>query len=333
MGFLKGPVTDGVVQVKQKVKFTDQVQSSFFEPWSDVWYVDGRTGGGSDDYTGTGPSKAKATIQAAITAASGGDVVYIRPQVYTLGTGFARYTEDITVAQAQTAGSGTEANANISIIGITSRQYPSDMLGVRTKYSTAAHGGWNIECPGTHLENIGIFAEDATSYAIFFESNGGTRTKGFDGSSMYNVMVKGKATQLGSGTGGSGDVSIVNCKFQCKYDGSGTPLLNLVGSAGAINRLSVINCDFIGGNANNYSTAVITGAAPVISFVMRDCHFSQAPDTPPYINFAGTSNSGVISNCYFGSEGLAATETTWGGGDCGIHAAGVFDENGAVDMS
>ena len=303
----------------------------FSSPWATHYFVDATNG--TTNAGGKRPDDAFSTIQGAIDVATGGDVIYIRPQVYTLGTGFARYTEDITIAQAQTAGSGTEANANMSIIGVTQRQYPSDMLGVRTKYATAAHGGWNIECPATHIEGIGHFAEDATSYAMFFESNGGTRTKGFDGSSMYNVMVKGKGVDIGSATGGSGDMSIVNCKFQCKHNGTGTPLIKLTGSAGAINRLSIIGCDFIGGNANNYATSVITGAAPVSSFVMRDCHFSQAPDSGAYINFAGTSNSGVISNCFFGSEGLAATETTWGGGDCGIHAAGVFDENGAVDMS
>ena len=146
-------------------------------------------------------------------------------------------------------------------------------------------------------------------------------------------MVKGKGVAIGSATGGSGDMSIVNCKFQCKYDGSGTPLIQLTGSAGAINRLSIINCDFIGGNANNYATAVITGAAPVTSFVMHGCHFSQDPDSGDFINFAGTTNSGCVSNCYFGSEGLASVMSTLTSGSSGIHAAGLFDENGAVDMS
>jgi len=103
----------------------------FSSPWATHWFVDGTDGNDNND--GKTPGTAKATIQAAVTASTGGDVIYIRPQVYTLGTGFARYTEDITVAQAQTAGSGTEANANKSIIGVTQRQYPSDMLGVRSQ--------------------------------------------------------------------------------------------------------------------------------------------------------------------------------------------------------
>jgi len=301
----------------------------FSSPWATHYFVDAIDGSAGNG--GKRADDAMKTIQQAVNLASYGDVIYIRPQKYTLGTGFARYTEDITITQGGTAGSGeTATNANMSIIGVTQRQYPSDMVGVRTKYATAAHGGWNIEAPGTHIEGIGIFAEDATTYAVYFESDGATRSKGFDGCSMYKVMVKGKQVRF---NGGGGDMSIVNCKFQCKHDGTGTPHLQLTGSAGAVNRLSIISCDFIGGNANNYATSVIVGAAPVTSFVMRDCHFSQAPDSGAYISFAGTTNSGVISNCFFGSEGLAATETTWGGGDCGIHAAGVFDENGAVNMS
>jgi hypothetical protein len=318
--------------------FSDQVfefggapvgSGRFSSPWATHWFVDFDNGTASGD--GRRPDKAYKTIQAAVTAASGGDVIYIAPRAYQLGQGFRRYVEDITVTQGGTAGSGQVAtNANISIIGVTQRQYPSDMVGVRTKYSTAGHGGWNIEAPGTHLESIGHFAEDATTYAIFFESDGATRSKGFDGVSMYNVMVKGKEVRF---SGGGGDMSIINCKFQAKYDGTGTPLLNLIGSAGAVNRLSVIGCDFIGGNANNYATAPVTGAAPVTSFVMRDCHFSQDPDSGDFINFAGTTNSGVVSNCFFGSESLAAKLGTLTSGSSGIHSAGLFDENGAVDMS
>jgi hypothetical protein len=307
----------------------EPVGGRFSSPWATHYFVDAINGSAGNG--GKRADDAMNTIQGAVDLASGGDVIYIRPQLYTLGTGFARYTEDVTITQGGTAGSGeTATNANISIIGVTQRQYPSDMVGVRTKYATAAHGGWNIEAPGTHIEGIGIFAEAATTYAVYFESDGATRSKGFDGSSLYKVMIKGKGVRF---AGGGGDMSIVNCKFQCKFDGTGTPLLELVGSAGAVNRLSVINCDFIGGNANNYATSPVTGAAPVTSFVMRDCHFSQAPDSGAYISFAGTTNSGVVSNCFFGSEGLASTETTLTSGSSGIHAAGLFDENGAVDMS
>lgn len=303
----------------------------FSSPWATHYFVDGTDG--NDSQTGLTPADAKATIQAAVDLASAQDVIYIRPQVYTLGTGFARYTEDITISQGNTTGSGTETNANISIIGVTQRQYPSDFVGVRTKYSTAAHGGWNIETPGTHIENIGHFAEDADSYAMFFESNSGTRTKGFDGSSMYNVMVKGKAVQIGGDDGGSEGLSLVNCKFQCRFNGAGTPLLSIRGSAGAIRRLSIVGCDFIGGNGNNYSTAPVSSSAPVESLVMKDCTFGQDPDTGEFLDFGGTTNSGIVSNCSFASIDANAKLTRIIAGISGIHGAGLFDENGTVDLS
>lgn len=300
----------------------------FSSPWATHYFVDATDG--RDGNTGKEPTSAFETIQRAVNVATGGDVIYINPQVYTLGTGFARYTEDVTIAQDSTTGSGTETKANISIIGVTQRQYPSDMVGVRTKYATAAHGGWNIEVPGTHIESIGVFAEDATTYAMFFESNGATRTKGFDGSSMYNVMVKGKEVRM---SGGGSDMSIVNCKFQTKYDGAGTPQLNLIGSAGTVNRLSVVGCDFIGGNANNYSTSPVVGAAPVTSLVMRDCSFSQDPDTGDFLAFAGSSNSGIVANCSFASIDANAKLARIIAGASGIHGAGLYDENGMVDLS
>ena len=140
----------------------------FTSPWATHWFVDATDG--NDNNTGKAPNRAKATIQAAVTASSGGDVIYIRPQTYKLGTGFNRYQEDITIAQGGAGGTGVvDTNANKTIIGVTQRQYPSDMLGVRTKYATAAHGGWLIQASGTHIEGIAHFGESATTTAMYFE--------------------------------------------------------------------------------------------------------------------------------------------------------------------
>lgn len=298
----------------------------FTNPWGTHYFVDGTDGADRND--GKAPNRAKATIQAAVTAATGGDVIYIRAQTYKIATGFNRYTEDVTITQGGTAGSGQVAtNANMAIIGVTPRSYPSDMLGVRTKYATAAHGGWLIYAPGTHIEGIGVFAEDATTSAVHFLSETASYTSTTDGSSLYNVMIKGKQLRL---AGGGGDIAIVNCKFQCKYNGTGTPQIEVVGGA---NRLSIVGCDFIGGNVNNYATPPIVTAAPLTSFVMRDCHFSQDPDAGDFLDINGTTNSGVVTNCYFGSEDVTAKLADLTSGSSGIHSAGIYDENGCDDMS
>jgi len=66
------------------------------------YFVDGVSG--SDNNTGKKPTEAKATIQAAVTLATRGDVIYVRPLAYKIGTGFNRYTEDIAVTLGGSGG-------------------------------------------------------------------------------------------------------------------------------------------------------------------------------------------------------------------------------------
>lgn len=77
MGRLHGPVVGGVVQVDQRVKFTKEVQSGLFYPWSNNWYVD--QDNGNDDYDGKGPSSSKLTIAAAEAAMAARDTIFLRP--------------------------------------------------------------------------------------------------------------------------------------------------------------------------------------------------------------------------------------------------------------
>lgn len=308
---------DGIIQIDQRVKFNDLVQSSFFEPWGTQWFVDGDNG--NDSYNGRGPAVSKETIQAAVTAASAGDTIYIRPKYYKLGTGFARYEEDIVIPQGGTAGSGeTATKANITLIGITARTaFPSDHLGVRLKYAT--NTPLNIEAPGTHIENIGIFAEGAT-YAIFIESDGATRSKGGgDGSSIYNCAIKGSFIHT---AGGSSEIQIVNCRFQAKYDGT-VAGINFVGSLGAVARPLIENCDFLGGNANNMSGPCIKGAAPIYDAMIRNCYFGADPDGSIVITFSG-SNTGHIHNCYFAIANVSTDRIVEGG----MIATGIYDGGG-----
>ncbi|KKK54627.1 hypothetical protein LCGC14_3082790, partial [marine sediment metagenome] len=91
--------------------------------------------------------------------------------------------------------------------------------------------------------------------------------------------------------------------------------------------------DFIGGNANNYATSPVVGAAPVTSLVMRGCSFSEDPDSGDYLAFAGTTNSGVVADCHFGSTNANAVLARLVASTCGIFGAGCTDENGFIDFS
>lgn len=288
----------------------------FSSPWATHYFVDGDNG--SDGNSGKDSNHAFATIAKAVSVSTAGDVIYIRPKSYTLGTGFARYTEDVVVTQGGTAGSGqTATNANKSIIGVTPRGVPTDFLGVRWKYAT--NTPLNIEAPGTHIENIGFFAEDAT-YAIYIETDGATRSKGgTDGSSIYNCAIKGAFIYANGGN----ELSIVHCRFQAKYDGT-VAGIQLVGSANAVARPIIRDCEFIGGNANNMTDACIVGAAPWYDAVIRDCYFNADSDTNIYINIAGSTSTGIISNCHFGVADISTGRIVEGG----LIATGAYDGGG-----
>lgn len=288
----------------------------FSSPWATHYFVDGDDG--DDGNPGLSPTSALKTIQKAIDLSTGGDVIYIRPKSYKLGTGFTRYTEDVVVAQSGTGSATTEVNANKSLIGVTQRGHATDFLGVRWKYATDTN--LNIESPGTHVENIGFFTEGATD-GIFIETDGATRSKGgTDGSSIYNCAIKGEGKIRSNG---SNEIIIMNCRFQTKFDGT-VGGINMVGSANAVVRPLIQNCEFIGGNANNMSAACIIGAAPWQDAIVRDCYFNADPDTNVYISIAGSTSTGIIANCYFGVADLSTTRIVQGG----MVPVGCYDSQG-----
>ena len=291
----------------------------FANPWSTHYFVDGTDGNDSQD--GTSPDNAFATIQAAVTASTGGDVIYIRPKVYTVGTGFARYEEDVTISMSTAAGSGTDTLANKSLIGITQRGHPSDYLSVRWKYATATN--LTIEAPGTHIENIGFFAEDST-YAINIVNNAQT-TLGGAGTSIYNCAFKGDP---GIYANGADELQIVNCRFQAKYDGT-TSGIELVGSTNQVKRPLIMGCEFIGGNGNEMKTAPIVGAAPWHDAIIRDCYFANDVDSGIYINIAGSSSTGSIANCQFAVADISTTYIVEGG----LIVTGAYDGGGLATAS
>ena len=190
-------------------------------------------------------------------------------------------------------------------------------MGVRWKFATNTN--LNIEAPGTHVENIGFFAEDGTA-SIYIETDGATRSKGgTDGSSIYNCAMKG----MGIVTNGCNEISIVHCRFQAKYDGT-VSSIDMTGSANQIVRPIIRDCEFIGGNANNMSGPCIVMLAPVYDAVIRDCYFNADPDGSIYITISSTGNTGIISNCHFGVADVSTGRIVEGG----LITTGIYDGGG-----
>jgi hypothetical protein len=105
-----------------------------------------------------------------------------------------------------------------------------------------------------------------------------------------------------------------------------------VGSTNQVKRATIQGCEFIGGNANNMATAPINTAAPCWDLIIRDCYFSINTDTV-YIVIAGTDNTGLVANCYFGSSDINAETTGLVNGSSGVFAAAMYDQVGIDDFS
>jgi hypothetical protein len=292
------------------------VGSRFSSPWATHYFVDADDGTDGDGKT---PDAAFTTIQAAVTAAQYQDIIYIRPRTYTLGTGFARYVEDVTVTLGGSGGSGaTATNANMSLIGITPNAHPSDFLGVRWKYTSATC--LTVDAPCLHVENIGFFTEAAT-YAINLRCNGATRTQeGTTGFSIYNCAIKGDGALYGNGCT---EIQIIKCRFQAKYDGT-TGGINLVGTTNAVYRPIIKDCDFVGGNANAMATAPIIGASPWYTAVLANLWFDKDTTAGQFVAIGGTTSTGVCGPCFCGSGDISTTSFD----TAGIEVVGAFDDDG-----
>jgi hypothetical protein len=287
----------------------------YSSPWATSWFVDGVSG--SDSNSGQEPTKAFKTIAQAVASAVGQDVIYIRSMDYVIGTGYRRYTEDVTVSLGGVGGSGVSAtNANMSIIGVCSNIFNGDYSGVRWKFATATP--LTVAAPGLHIENIGFFAESAT-YGILLQNNGATNTtRGSDGFSMYHCALKGKGLYALSGGDGT---TIDSCRFQCGYDGT-VAQINYSCSANPGRRLTIRNCEWLDGNGTAPSATNIIIAPPMTELLIRDCYFGQLPTGSIYITTTG-ANYGLIANCYFNSADADLVNFGLGSG---VTVVGSYDE-------
>ena len=318
MSLLKGHKENGIIQVGQKVNFTDIVQSSFFEPWGTQWYVDDEHG--DDSYTGRGPSVAKATIQAAITAASEDDVIYVRPVgAVTDASDFDYYPEQLTIAYAQT---------NLSIIGVT-KHFRNPYYGVWVRYGyTASDTGYVLtnSAPGLHMENIGFQTGDyiRTSYgAASMAATAYATSAGSVGFTIYNCFFRDGQLNV---TGGY-DSCTSNCTF--KASGSANSGWWSTSTTLPTGGHQVINSHFGEMFADNQALRYIycvAGAQKDMLF--KGNTFGLVPADAHYMWFGG-SNTGLVTDCYFQHAGVSTgtndTSDELYSADGGIIFAAIYD--------
>jgi len=311
MPWLKGPKSGGYVIIDDRVRFKGGIRIDSY--WDDEWFVDGIDG--SNDNGGQSPATAKVTIQAATTAASAGDTIYIRPKRYVVGTGHARYEECVTVTLAQ---------SDMTLIGAGYSR--SNEFGVRMKCDGTTLYCFDISGPSCHIENIGLFSASGTN-TLLARNNGATNTqRGSDGIVLYRVNSKGSPLQI---TGGQA-ARVIDCVF----NNAARELLLATPTASGYNQ-QVLRCAFLdtgGGTAVTHEHVSATGAN-IYSMWIDQCWFGKIPTTSAYYFVCGAAQStGMITNSYFNTTNLD-TDTDISIASSNIMLVGCYDKTGLVDAT
>ena len=309
MAFLKGPRIGNVINVATPVKFLSSAQFINANPWGTSWFVDGTDG--SDSYDGLSTSGSKATVDAAVQLAGVGDVVYIRPKAYVVGTGMARYTELITVDLAQ---------SNLSIVGVN---YPNNNeFGVRLAWTTTAAYVLDCSAPALHLENVHFFSDGATG-SLILRNNGATNTQRNDGCTIYGCNFKGGTA--GVTIEGGQATRIIDSVF---LHSAGT--LTIATSSVSGYGQQIRGCSFLSNNGVLPTLQYLNASgAHVYNLWVDGCYFGIIPTAAKFIILGGTLCDGLISNCFFNDADVhVTTDLTLGGTN--MRVAGCWDWAGIV---
>jgi hypothetical protein len=256
----------------------------FSSPWATHYFVDGVNG--NDGFDGTAPSRSKATIQSAVTAASRGDVIYVRPQAASVSTGFDRYVESVTVPLA---------TSDLSIIGVTSSINPD--FGPKMRYATTGYC-INNYAHALHIENMGFLRGGTSTGCVNLENDGASNLKrGTDGTTIYNCTFK-YGYGIYAASGGDG-LTIERCRFSdCDYS------IYITCSANPGRRFRIANNFFLANNGSAVANAYITYLAPLTDTLIVGNYFDQKPTAGYYIYSNAASNTGLIGNNFFAEADL-----------------------------
>jgi hypothetical protein len=288
----------------------------FSSPWAKHYFVDAIDGSAGN--AGLRPDDATKTIQQAVDLATGGDIIYIRPQQYKIDTMYGRYQEDVTITMTAGLTRGDiVVDGMRSIIGVSANTFNADFSGVRWQHASTCN--LTNDTPGLHVENIGFFSEGCT-YGVLLRYEADTK-RGSEGTSFYHCAFK--AMGLYVRTGGDG-LTIDSCRFQPKYDGTTVADINLTGTIN-LRRTTIRNCEWLDGNSTASVAPCITIAGTTSELLIRDCYFPKKPSGGVYINTSGAVH-GLIANCFFSEDDLDTDAEILQG--TGVKVVGCYDALG-----
>jgi len=287
-------------------------------PWSKAHFVDATNG--VDTHDGKTPGTAKATIQAAVTAAVAGDVIYVRQlePVQTDMTDPTAYAENLVLPVDK---------YNLSIIGCGNN--PHNPFYTQIKASAAGYG---VELKGTsfRLENLDFNKGSATTGMIFINGDNGTTAMAWGGLiSHCHIRNANSAANAGIKTYGGSYNTIYGSIFEACHTG-----INIAsGGTFPVRSLKIEKCSFKGSNASAVGGANIygPGASNIIyELEIKRCEFERVP-TGAFIDLASATAYGLISDCHFGDDDVSCTTS---GSNINkpttVFVSGCYDDSGTM---
>jgi hypothetical protein len=271
----------------------------------DVYWVHSGTGSNGNNGTFGQPW---ATVDYAIgrCTAGAGDIIMIKPG----------HAENIATASAITSDV-----SGVAIVGLgTGALTPSFSW-------TATDATWVVSAANQSFINL-RFKANIADVVIGFD------VSGVDGLSWQNCTFADNSTILNfidviDLATGADDISVVDCAFFGKAAANDACI-----SGVAHDKVYIANCQFHCETAQTAAHGLIVSSGNITNLWIRDCAFSSQVDGAVFIDLDGTTNTGLVTNCYFSSiDGAGAV--TAGFDMTGVHAfecyvAGEADSYGIV---
>ena len=278
------------------------------DDFSTVRYVDGVNG--NDNATGSTPTNAFATIQAAINASSAYDTIYVRPKYPLQGVNQGQpntYAENLTIPITLTG---------LKIIGMPGLIDP--YFGPKIKPANNTSPAILVNASGVTLENLCIMNQALTPAGVMLTWMGAS----------FNAVSTDASHLLYAGSCGA---TIKNCEFReghtmaSPYVGGCGPSIVIRGGYNS----TIENCTFVAG-ATHQAIQIGDDIVPGRNHKVLNCHFhdNNGAVADAYIKVqAGGFQGIVIRDCDFG---IATKFITVGGGVSGIIAGCYFADTSAT---
>jgi len=301
----------------------------FYGWWTgNAYFVDNTNGSNSN--SGLEPGKAKLDLASAITAASAGDVIYIRPKAIVSAATDPTYITPATAANWTIP----YAKYNLSVIGAGPQLGPGQIhmtyLRGHASVTTGTYGSatLTVNAPYTSIENLAFHRGGNTRALVEFHGDGLTTTAlNAFGSSVNNCEFRyGNASM----TAGLYVVDSWYCgAYNCHFQRNNPVAIRFYGSVSTAVGNYVVGNIFDGVVADMSCYVNIAGL-PDYSYI-RDNFFNSAVPTAglaKYIYNEAHVNTGLIANNYFGAD--LSTVTTGIVQGTNVTVVGNFDTTAAI---